>query len=49
MIHHDVNTFHMDEIYSQHTCTHPLTIHIQLATSPQFCNKHITHALIVTW
>jgi hypothetical protein len=22
MTHHDVSTFHMDEVYSQHTCSH---------------------------
>jgi hypothetical protein len=36
MISHDVQIFHMDDIYDQHIQSHLLTIHIQLQVVPIF-------------
>jgi hypothetical protein len=38
MIHHDVSTIHMDNVYGQHIQFHPLTICMQFATNPHLCN-----------
>jgi len=35
---HDVNIFHMDDVYGQHIHFHSLIIHMQLATNPHFYN-----------
>jgi hypothetical protein len=33
MIHYDVNTFHMDNVYSQHKQSYSLTTQMQFATN----------------
>ncbi len=47
MIHRDVNTIHMDNLYGQHILFHPLTICMQFAT--HLCNKNIANSHIAMW
>jgi len=41
MIHCDVNTFHMDNVYSQHIQSYSLTTQMQFAINPIFVINHI--------
>jgi hypothetical protein len=38
MIDHDVNTFHMDNVYDQHILFHFKIIYMQFVTYFHFCN-----------